>query len=122
MIQIATIRAVLDGYIWRCPSEADLHRQMIHVFAKADMDAEHEVKISAGRLDFLVTVDGVRVALEVKIKGSATEIERQAQRYALSGEVDAVVVVTTRRKLALQLNARELGGRPFAAIALRGAF
>lgn len=132
---IHMIRNILGAYIWHGTNESDVHRQMIDVFA-SNRDhsvlfvvvAQHEVRIGAGRLDFLVTVTGTisgvltRVAIEVKVKGSATEIERQAQRYALSGDVDAVVVVTTSRKLALQLNASELGGKPFAAIALRGAF
>jgi len=45
-----------------------------------------------GRPDFLVG----RVAVEVKIKGSRTDLMRQVQRYASHPDVSEVLVVTTR--------------------------
>ncbi len=71
---------------------------------------------------------GLRLVLELKVAGTAEAAERQAQRYAQDGGVDAVVVVTSSQRLARQLMApgdakqaslNELGGKPFAVIALR---
>lgn len=47
----------------------------------------------AGRIDFL-TADGV--GLELKVKGSATDVLRQLERYAHAPHVSALLLVTTR--------------------------
>lgn len=124
-IALDHLRSILDSYLWRAKSEDDLQAQIYGVLMeklKAGDTAEREVAIRKGdRLDLLVTIANVKIAIEVKIKGSATTVERQAQRYALSGAVDAVMVVTTKRVLAIQLNTSTLGGKPFRAVALRGA-
>lgn len=57
-----------------------------------DVIREHPVE--GGRLD--VWVPALRVAVEVKIAGSAAEARRQVRRYLALPEVDAVVLVTTR--------------------------
>jgi hypothetical protein len=48
------------------------------------------------RVDFLVDGGGWRLAVEVKIKGSASAVERQLSRYARQSGVTGVVLVTTR--------------------------
>lgn len=122
--------AILDAYLWRAKNEDDLQAQIYGVLMEkleSGNAAAREVVIRKGdRIDLLVTINDIKIALEVKIKGSATTVERQAQRYALSGVVDAVIVVTSKRVLAHQLNtrpneAKTLGGKPFRALALRGA-
>ncbi|MDB4957616.1 MAG: hypothetical protein JWO36_5185, partial [Myxococcales bacterium] len=63
-----------------------------------------------------------RLVLELKVKGSAPAVERQAQRYALTDGVDAVAIVTTSQRLArelLRVGGETLGGKPFAVITLR---
>lgn len=48
------------------------------------------------RVDFVVDGAGWRLAVEVKIKGSASAVERQLSRYARHEGVTGVVLVTTR--------------------------
>ncbi len=51
------------------------------------------------RPDFLVTIDGRTVAVEVKVQGSPNAILSQLGRYAAHADVDAVVLASGRRTL-----------------------
>lgn len=51
-----------------------------------------EVRVAGGRVDLLVG----RVAVEAKIAGSTADLSRQVARYLDGGDVDGVVVVTSR--------------------------
>jgi hypothetical protein len=123
---IALIRSALAGYAFTPQNEAELQSQVSDVLSRvliAGMVIEREHRAASGRYDILVSLDGLRIVLELKVKGSATEVERQTQRYALDPDVDAVVVVTTKQALAarlLEVGGRALGGKPFDVIALRG--
>ncbi len=120
---IARIRKMLGDYTFTAVNEEDLQVQVTGILAVdgGDIIPEREVIAQHGRYDILVRCDDVVVVLELKVKGSAAEVERQAQRYALTDGVDAVVVVTTSQRLARQLEdgGKTLGGKPFAVIALR---
>src|SRR5690348_2498018 len=61
------------------------------------VEFEEQVKLpgTLGRLDFLCG----RVALELKVKGGLADLLRQLDRYAKCDQIDALVVVTTRRTL-----------------------
>jgi hypothetical protein len=123
VIAIAQIRAVLSPYAFTPRNEADLQAQVAEVLVAAGFTADREVLAERGRYDLLVSGDGARVVLELKVSGSAPAVERQAQRYALTDDVDAVAVVTTSRRLASELlrpDGDTLGGKPFAVIVLRG--
>lgn len=125
---IADVRRVLGSFIWRSISEDDLQRQLAEILDTAgsarpretriEVVREHVIKV--GRLDLMLRIGGVRLAVEVKISGSPGDVERQAQRYALSDEVDAVIVATTRRVLAGRIAGSDtLGGKPFGVVILR---
>lgn len=130
---IDAIRGALAGYVFRVRSEAELQAQVFDVVCqcagtKADGEwflpgavITREVKAPGSRFDILVQTYHARIVLELKLKASAASVERQAQRYALMPDVDAVVVVTTSRRLAAQLTSSEvtLGGKPFHVIPLR---
>lgn len=118
------IRAALSSYAFVPHNEAELQSQVSEVLASVlGVEVEREVVAERGRYDIMVRVDGFAIVLELKVKGSANQVERQAQKYALTDGVDAVAVVTTKQRLASDITAsgaRELGGKPFAVIALRG--
>lgn len=124
---IEAIRVRLAQYVFTAINEADLQAQVLMALA-ADppFTTNREVIAERGRYDILVTSRAPPVmrslVLELKVKGSAAEVERQAQRYALTDGIDAVAIVTTSQRLAAQLRGggTTLGGKPFAVLALRG--
>lgn len=121
---IIRLRAALLRYAFTPQNEAELQEQVAAVlFTLSGVSIEREVIAGASRYDIVAHVDGWSIVLELKVHGSANEVERQAQRYALTAGVDAVAIVTTKQALAARITAigaRELGGKPFAVIALRG--
>lgn len=121
------IRSTLERYTFKPLSEADLQAQVAAALAAAGVEVNREVLAERGRYDILARTRGARVVLELKLRASAPAVERQAQRYALTADVDAVAVVTTSARLARELErpghalgVDTLGGKPFAVIALRG--
>ena len=75
-----------------------------------------EVTRGADRIDFVVD----RVGIECKVDGSVADVTRQLERYALWGELDELVVVTTKGK---HLNLpRMLNGKPVRVHIVRGMF
>lgn len=68
------------------------------------------------RVDFLVDGPGWRLAVEVKVKGSAAAVERQLGRYARQEGVTGVVLVTTRQQHEVMPD--EMAGTPIAVVCL----
>jgi hypothetical protein len=133
---IAEVRAALAGYVFRVRSEAELQAQVVTALSERmpHVTLDTEVRNGAGRFDILlgVMINGHAgivelertglIVLELKVKSSAAAVERQAQRYAKMEGVDAVLVVTTSQRLAIQLADYPyptLCGKPFGAIAVR---
>lgn len=130
---IASIRTALAGYTFRVRSEAELQVQVVAALT-AQLPKSHietEVMRGSGRFDVVLKLGWddspmrwcryVTIVLELKVKSSAAAVERQAQRYALMDDVDAVLVVTTSSRLAIDLawHGDSLGGKPFGAISVR---
>lgn len=136
---IDKIRRILSDYTFRAIDERDLAVQVGEVLQRTEgLHVRREVTGAQGRYDLLVEVSReeglvpppvVRLVLELKVSGTAEAVERQAQRYARDEEVDAVVLVTSSRRLALEIlragafvlleGVECLGGKPFSVIALR---
>lgn len=117
-----------ESYRFTPSSEADLQEQLLEVLASVKKaKVRSEVRAQNGRYDIEVELLGVRVVLELKVRASAGEVERQAQRYARTDGVHAVAVVTTSNRLAREImrgsgavgGRATLGGKPFHVIALR---
>lgn len=118
---VAAIRAALMLYVFRARTEAELQDQVTLALSgeHPEWKIASEVTSSAGRYDLQIEVSGCRIVLELKLGGAPGPVERQSQRYALA-DVDAVVVVTTSRRLAGGLGGMAgLGGKPFAVVAVR---
>lgn len=121
------LRLLLDRYRFVASGEADLQRQVVDVLrADPRFEIAEEVIVDRGRYDILARIGGLAIVLELKIRGAAAAVERQAQRYAKMPDVDAVAVVTTSARLAAALLApsgavppNTLGGKPFRAFTLR---
>lgn len=75
--------------------EFELQDALASVFAEEGMPAEREALMSGKeRIDFLLE-EGV--GIEVKIKGSLTDVTRQLARYADCDRVSSLILVTTRQ-------------------------
>lgn len=117
---VEDIMTALGRHAFRANSEADLHQQVCRVLKDIGVSVQTEVSARSGRYDLLV---GGHVVLELKVRGNAEDVDRQAQRYAKDDAVHAIVVATTSARLARALQEpgdRTLGGKPFHVIALRG--
>jgi len=120
----ALVRQAIDARAYVTRREDALQAHVVEALrGVSGIEISTEVIDDGGRFDVLVTARSerpLRVVLELKVRASVAAVERQAQRYAMSHGVDGVAVVTTSRRLARQLaDLQELGGKPFAAIALR---
>lgn len=98
--------------------ESDLNALVRRVLVDAGFEVRAEVPLDGNarnRIDFVVG----RVGLELKTKGSPAEVLRQLDRYAAAEELDAVILVTTRRALARGLPT-ELRSKPLSSLQLGG--
>jgi hypothetical protein len=84
------IRAAITGHRFRYASEHELHHGIAAALRSAGLTPKGEVRLSGGRIDFLVD----RVGVEVKLAGSAETVARQLARYV--PDVDELVLVTTK--------------------------
>lgn len=77
---------------------------------------KREVTRGADRIDFLVGTVGI----ELKVKGSAGDVLRQLERYALWPDVSELVLLTS--KGAHRAIPRVVGGKPLSIYIPRGVF
>lgn len=112
------VAKLLREHRFHFANEVELHNGIELVLTDAGHSVQREVRLTAHeRIDFII--DG-RLGIEVKIKGSTTDLMRQAIRYAGRPELDGLLVVTTlaRHRLPDTLN-----GKPVVTVYLEvGAF
>ena len=92
---MAAIAAVLrqNRFVTQC--EDELQQAIASVLTSSSIGFSREKSLSReDRPDFLAG----RVALEVKVDGSLTQVTRQVHRYVQSEDVDGVLVVTTKQR------------------------
>lgn len=116
---VATVRALQNAFgAVACASTDEVYLNLLvrSVLDRAGFAYRAEVALDGNarnRIDLVVA----RAGLELKTKGSPADLLRQLDRYAAALELDAVILVTTRRALARGLPA-ELRGKPLAVIEL----
>lgn len=69
---------------------------------------EFNLGFGHGRIDFYLPEQ--KIGIELKVKGSPSEVIRQMHRYAQSELVDSLVLVTGRARL--DFGSKELNGKP----------
>lgn len=69
---------------------------------------EYDLGTDYGRIDFFLAEQGT--GIELKVKGSPSSVLRQLHRYARCLEIESLLLVTARNRLALV--AREIHGKP----------
>jgi hypothetical protein len=110
------VAAALRGYRFPVAVESDLQLAIEVVLAGADVGAvrrEYELGRAHGRIDFYLP--NLRCGVELKCDGSPASVRRQLMRYAMSDEIDGLVLVTTRGRLGEQPDT--LNGKPVAVVA-----
>ncbi len=105
---------VLRAHKYSYSNERDLQDAIAVVLKQRDIPFSREVKLTdRDRIDFLV---GLGIGVEVKIECQTTELIRQLARYAASEDITALVLVTTKHRLALMPDA--LAGKPIHVVHL----
>lgn len=101
VIALAEANLVADRigeHIYRWSSESELQLLLLEVLKPFHPVREYRLS-AADRIDFLVG----NVGVEVKVAGAVKSVRRQLARYAMSAEVDSLVLVTAKvRHLELE--------------------
>ena len=112
-MKIEDLAQTIAGQRYNFGCEDDLQIAIASVLSNSSIPFSREYKLTAtDRPDFLVG----KVAIEVKVDGSAVALTRQVHRYAQSKEVDAVLVVTSRSRH--RNIPREMNGKPVRVLYL----
>lgn len=112
----ADLAAVLRRYRLPVSNEADMQAAIARAFAAEGVPFRREVTRDADRIDFVVG----RVGIECKVKGSATEVARQLDRYSAWPELEQLLLVTTRGHHLRVGDSRN--GKPILVHIVRGMF
>ena len=100
------VLAVLGRARLTYANEHELHQGVGEALTAAGVPFSREVALNArDRIDLLIG----RVGIEVKVKGSWRDVQRQLARYADSDQISALVLVTskpTHLRVATQLNGK----------------
>jgi hypothetical protein len=102
----------------RCTTEQDLQEDLAGLLAGEGYAAARERALGpADRPDFLLPGG---IAVEVKVKGTAGQLERQVRRYLTHADINAVLVVTNRaRHRALPV---VIDGKPVRVVWIASVF
>lgn len=117
--RLAALLAAFAGVACSVAEESALSAIVRTRLVAAGLEFESEVSLDGdrrNRIDFVVG----RIGLELKIDGSPAGVLRQLDRYSGADELDAVVLITTRRSHLRGLPST-LRGKPIAAFHV-GAF
>lgn len=110
---LQTLSTTLRAYSFNFRDELELHDLLEQAMAADGWVVEREVKLSEkDRIDFVVhrkDAGGV-VGVEVKVKASVANVERQLRRYAAHERIEGLLVVSCT--IQLKRLPEEIGGKP----------
>lgn len=93
---ILKIGNLIKSYSFKFVTEKDLQDGFEKVFQDNGIPYNREYQLNKKDiLDFYVIIDGVRVAVELKIKGTRNNTMRQISRYLLCSDVDCAFLMGT---------------------------
>jgi hypothetical protein len=113
-VSAAAIVDLLHRYRLPISDEVATQERVAQICAEHRITAHREYSLEPelGRIDFYLPV--LRIGLELKVKGSPTDVARQLQRYALSPEIDELILLTGRARLLSV--PREANGKPIIVV------
>lgn len=107
--RVAILVDLLRSHRFRFSSEVELQDMVERVLKEAEIPHQREWDLGvAGRIDFFVYGD---IGLEIKTKGSPTQVAAQVLRYCERDEIDYVVLLTARMTLSSLLPEEAHGKR-----------
>jgi len=110
------VAAVVCKHRFRVDDEEELQCCISEALFKYGVEHQREVRLNdRDRIDFLTTAG---VGIEVKTKGSPTQIARQLSRYTESEQVKELLLITTKATHRARLP-DELHGKPLYVLTLR---
>jgi len=107
---------LLTTYRYSVGSETSFQLGVERVLAENDVPfiKEHQLGSEFGRIDFYLPHH--KYGIELKVKGSVSEVLRQLHRYAQCPDIAALILVTARARLAFA--PMSINGRPLLAAAV----
>ncbi len=95
---VEAVASSIGARQYRYASERELQEAISHVLTQDGFLVRREYDLGAsGRVDLAVTThDGSRIGVEVKVDGATQAVIRQLTGYADSGQLAALMLVTTR--------------------------
>ncbi len=113
--KLENLLGVLGSYRFRFGTEEVLQDAVERVLQDAKIPYERERDLGdAGRIDFLVENT---IGLEIKTKGSPTEVAEQVIRYCTRDEISIVVLLTARMTLG-KLVPRKVHGKKVLVVGI----
>lgn len=96
-ITLTTIRAEIHRHKFGNADEFELHQGLDTILSGLGLPVEREVRLDEhNRIDIAVDLPGgTRLGIEVKVAGRGRDVLGQIRRYTKTGQLDAVMLVTT---------------------------
>lgn len=117
-IDLVVQQLMSHTYNWM--TEQELQDGIADVLGSRFEHVKRETTLSQrDRPDFIIDIDGTRIAIEVKIAGARTAILRQLGRYAEHDTIDAVILASGRRTLLWELP-ETIHGKPLTGALVAG--
>lgn len=105
-VDAGTVADLIARTRFHAADEATLQAGIAEVLRQAGAPVAREVRLTAReRIDFLIG----RLGVEVKIKGSVHDVRRQLIRYAATGALDEILLISTHVTHS-QFHGTEVGG------------
>jgi len=103
-VQLLSPKALVElfkSYRYQIGSEIDLQRGLEQVLSQHGIAfcREYSLQPDYGRIDFYLP--DYKCGVELKVKGAPSEVLRQLYRYAQSPDISALILITTRARLAI---------------------
>jgi hypothetical protein len=113
-VSISGFLEILKSYRYSVGSEDTFQRGVEQALQRHGIVflREHQLGPEYGRIDFYVP--DAKIGIELKVKGSPSQVLRQLHRYALSPDISALILLTARRRLAF--SPMQINGRPFVSV------
>lgn len=92
--KVTILRDILNGWQFSVTREKETQDQIYELIKNEFYNVEKEYKLGRGSvIDFIINGE---IGIEVKVKGSKTDILRQCKRYCSYDEIKCLVLITAR--------------------------
>ena len=93
---VELIGEIISQYRYRFSNEKELQDGIEKAFEENQIQYEREVRLQQRDIiDFVVTYQGIRLGIEIKVDGNRNALLRQLSRYLEHESIDSIFVVGT---------------------------